>query len=80
MHYCGPMELLIGLTEEEERLARSYSASKGMSVDEAFKIALFERIEDEYDIAVAEAAYKRHLEGKRTFSHNEVLKTIGHKE
>ena len=33
-----------------------------MSLGEAFKKALFERIEDEYDIAVADEAYKEYLD------------------
>ena len=32
-----------------------------LSLTEAFKRALFERIEDEYDITVAEEAYKDYL-------------------
>ena len=34
---------------------------------EAFKMALFERIEDEYDIAVADEAYKEYVDsGKKS--------------
>ena len=47
---------------------------------EAFKQALFEKIEDEYDIAVADAAYKRYLENPKTYSLDEVLKMFGDDE
>ena len=47
------MPFSIRLTEEEKALAESYAKLHSMSVGEAFKRALFERIEDEYDIAVA---------------------------
>ena len=50
------MSFSIRLTEEEKLLANSYAKLHSMSLSEAFKRALFERIEDEYDIAVAEAA------------------------
>ena len=50
------MSFSIRLTEEEKMLASSYAKLHSMSLSEAFKRALFERIEDEYDIAVAEAA------------------------
>ena len=82
MYYIitDPMAFSIRLTEEEEKLARSYSALLGISMGEAFKRALFEKIEDEYDIAVAEAAYKKHLENPKTYSHDEVLKMFGEEE
>ena len=50
------MSFSIRLSEEEKLLASSYAKLHSMSLSEAFKRALFERIEDEYDIAVAEAA------------------------
>ena len=52
------MAFSIRLTDEEKRLADSYAKVHAISVGEAFKRALFERIEDEYDIAVAEEAYE----------------------
>lgn len=47
------MSFSIRLTPEEKSLAESYAKLHSMSLGEAFKTALFERIEDEYDIAVA---------------------------
>ena len=43
-------------------LAESYAKLHSLSVGEAFKRALFERIEDEYDIVVADEAYKEYLD------------------
>ena len=34
-----------------------------MSLGEAFKKALFERIEEEYDVAVANEAYEEYVKG-----------------
>nr|WP_072514802.1 DUF6290 family protein [Ndongobacter massiliensis] len=56
------MAFSIRLTEEERKLATAYARLHGVSVGEAFKQALFERIEDEYDLAVAEEAYREYLE------------------
>ena len=56
------MAFSIRLSEEERNLASSYAKMHSMSVGEAFKRALFEKIEDEYDIAVAEEAYREYLE------------------
>ena len=47
----------IRLLAEEKRIAESYANMRSMSLEEAFKQALFERIEDEYDVAVAAEAY-----------------------
>ena len=52
------MAFSIRLTDEEKQLADSYAKLHAMSVGEAFKQALFEKIEDEYDIVIAEEAYK----------------------
>lgn len=51
------MSFSIRLTAEEKALAESYAKMHSMSLGEAFKKALFERIGDEYDIAVARDAY-----------------------
>ncbi|WP_243343834.1 DUF6290 family protein [Anaerococcus sp. AGMB09787] len=50
------MAFSIRLTEEERKLASSYARLHGISLGEAFKEALFERIEDEYDLQLAEEA------------------------
>lgn len=55
------MAFSIRLTDEEKKLADSYAKLRAMSVGEAFKRALFEKIEDEYDVAVAEEAYQDYL-------------------
>ena len=44
------MAFSIRMTEEERQLAESYSKLHSLSLAEAFKSALFEKIEDEFDI------------------------------
>lgn len=56
------MAFSIRLTEEERNLANSYAKLHSLSMGEAFKRALFEKIEDEYDIIVADEAYKEYLD------------------
>ena len=56
------MSFSIRLTDEEKALAESYAKLHSVSLGEAFKRALFERIEDEYDIAVANEAYKEYVD------------------
>ena len=55
------MVFSIKLTDEEEKLVKSYAKRHSLSLDEAFKQALFKKIEDEYDIAIADKAYKDYL-------------------
>lgn len=48
------MSFSIRLSANEKALAESYARIHSVSLGEAFKKALFEKIEDEYDIAVAD--------------------------
>ena len=57
------MSFSIRLTPEEKSLAESYAKLHSLSMGEAFKKALFEKIEDEYDITVADEAYNEYLQG-----------------
>ncbi len=59
------MAFSIRLTEEEKLLADSYAKLKSISLGEAFKRALFEKIEDEYDLVVYEEAYQEYLDSGR---------------
>ena len=72
------MTLSIELTEQEQKLADSYVKLHSMSLSEAFKKALFEKIEDEYDIAMAEDAYKEYMDnGKKSRPIEELWQELG---
>lgn len=61
------MRFSIRLSAEEKNLAESYAKLHSMSVGEAFKKALFEKIEDEYDIVIGEEAYDEYVkDGKKS--------------
>ena len=61
------MSFSIRLTAEEKKLADSYAKLHAISLGEAFKRALFEKIEDEYDIALADEAYNEYIrDGRRS--------------
>ncbi|MST56491.1 antitoxin [Pyramidobacter sp. SM-530-WT-4B] len=71
------MAFSIRLTEEERNLADSYAKLHSMSMGEAFKRALFERIEDEYDVAVANEAYDEYLKsGQKSRPIGELWKDV----
>lgn len=56
------MSFSIRLNDEEKKLADSYAKMHAMSLSEAFKRALFEKIEDEYDINIYHDAYAEYVE------------------
>ena len=70
------MAFSIRLTDEEKSLAESYARLHSLSVGEAFKRALFEQIEDEYDISIAEEAYREYLANPKTYTHEEARKLL----
>ena len=72
------MAFSIRLTDEEKQLADSYAKLHAMSVGEAFKQALFEKIEDECDVAVADEAYQDYLKsGKKSRPVGDLWKDLG---
>ena len=71
------MSFSIRLTDTEKALAESYAKLHGISLGEAFKRALFEKIEDEYDIGLAEEAYAEYLkDGKQAKPIEELWKEL----
>ena len=55
------MAFSIQLTDKERSLADSYAKIHSMTLGEAFKSALFEKIEDEYDITIADDSYNNYV-------------------
>lgn len=71
------MSFSIRLSEDERQLVNSYAKIHAISVSEAFKKALFEKIEDEYDVAVANAAYDEYVKsGKKSRPIDELWKEL----
>ncbi len=71
------MAFSIRLTDEERQLATSYAQLHSMTLGEAFKRALFERIEEEYDLVVHEEAYQEYLDsGKQARPIEELWKEL----
>lgn len=71
------MSLSNRLTADEKSLAKSYARLHSMSVGEAFKKALFEKIEDEYDIALAHETYEDYIKsGEKSRPISELWKEL----
>ena len=70
------MSLSIRLTRKERRLAESYAKLHSSTVEDAFKKALFEKIE-EYDAAVAKEVYREYVQsGKKSTPIAELWKEL----
>ena len=67
------MVISIRMTEEEKELANAYAKLNGVSLSEAIKRAYFEKIEDEYDIALAEESLREYRKNPKTYSIDELL-------
>ncbi len=72
------MSFSIRLTDEERKLAESYARIHSISLGEAFKKALFERIEDEFDLVAADEAYDEYEKsGKKSRPIEELWRETG---
>ena len=68
------MVVSIRMTQEEKELADAYAKLNGISLSEAIKRAYFDRIEEEYDIALTDAALREFEKDPTTYSLEEVKK------
>lgn len=59
------MKINIQLTQEEMILAKTFSKNHSMNLEDAFKNALFEKIEYEYDTILTEISYKDYLNDEK---------------
>ena len=72
------MSYSIRMTKEEKDIAENYAKINNISLAEAFKRALFDRIEDEYDMKVFDEYEEEKAKGNvKTYSHEEVWKELG---
>ena len=71
------MTFSIRLTPEEKELAKSYSKLHSISMAEAFKRAFFEKLEDEFDLKIAEEALLEYEQsGKKSRPISELWKDL----
>ena len=66
----------VRLNEEETELIKSYCLLHGMSLSDALKRALIEKIEDEFDLEEYEAAKKKYDDNPVSYSLDEVRKEL----
>ena len=72
------MNLSIRVTNDEHALLSSYANMHAITISEAVKRAVFERIEDEFDIRVGEEAYQEYVaDGKKSRPISELWEELG---
>ena len=71
------MVVSIRMTNEEKDLASAYAKLNGVSLSEAIKRAYFEKIEDEYDIELADSALREYEKNPKTYSLKELMEELG---
>lgn len=65
------------MTDEEKAIADAYAKLNGVSLSEAIKRAYFEKIEDEYDLALADEGLREYKKNPKTYSIEELMKELG---
>ena len=71
------MSISVRLTEQDEQLFRSYAKTNNISLSELFRNAVFEKIEDEYDLAVYRESLEEYKKNPVSYSHAEVCRMVG---
>ena len=67
----------IRLTDAEKKLIKDYSKLNNKSMSEVLKEAFFEKMEDEYDIKLADESYKEYKKDSKRYSVKEAKDALG---
>ena len=71
------MVVSIRMTDEERKLAEAYAKLNGTTLSDSIKKAYFEKIEDEFDVALAKEALKEYEKNPKTYSLEEMKELLG---
>ena len=67
----------IRLSEEEKRYIETYAKQKRRSMSDVIKLAIMDKIEDEYDLIAYNKAMEEHKKNPITYTHEEMMKKYG---
>lgn len=70
------MVVSINMTDEEIKLAKAYAKLIGLPLNKAIKRTFFEKIEDEYDIALADNALRKYQKNTKTYTMDEIKQML----
>lgn len=68
------MVVSIRMTEEEKQLVESYAKINGLTLTDAIKKAILERIEEDFDIALFDNAFREYKKNPKTYSLEDIKK------
>jgi len=72
------MRISVHVSNDQKSLISEYASARGLTVSEAMRLAILERIEDEHDIALAKKALAEWEKGgKKVYTLEEVGKKLG---
>lgn len=71
------MTISLRLDADDSMLFKKYAALKGISVSEMIRQTVFEKIEDEYDLATYKKALADYKKKQVTYSLDEIEKELG---
>ena len=70
--------ITLRLTDEERDILNNIAHLYGGKLSTAIKTILFEKIEEEYDIVIAEESFKKYIDsGKKSRPFSELKKELG---
>lgn len=71
------MTVSLRLSDQDEKLFKSYAKINGLSVSELIRSAVLEKIEDEYDLATYREAMAEYQANPVSYSHKEMCAMLG---
>lgn len=71
------MTISVRLSEKDTELIKSYAKINNISLSDLVRIAVLEKIEDEYDLESYEKAIKEYNKNPKTYTMDEVKKELG---
>lgn len=66
----------IRLTDAEKKIIEEYAKLNNKSMGDVVKTAFFEKIEDEFDIKLADEAYLEYKKNPKNYSINDLKKEL----
>ena len=70
------MSISLRVSEKEMAVIKSYANIRGSTVSEAVREAIFEKIEDEFDIKIYTELMRKHASDPKVYTHSEMLKKL----
>lgn len=71
------MAISVRLNVQDEKLFKAYAKTNNITLSELVRNAVFEKIEDEYDLAVYRESLEEYNKNQISYSHAEVCRMLG---